>query len=164
VSQKSIAQLVADNMPVIGLTLLSLVIVVFLAYRSASAHPPTVGEATALAVLAGIFQILASIVGVSKGRADPNFVKGAIMRLGKILLKAQAAAQISEVAFDQETTHSRRVALGQLSVILSFLQDETADAIRDWNNLYPDLIVQLAKEGGQDLQKLALNVQEVRNA
>lgn len=163
VPQKSFKQFIAENISVIGLTLLSLVIVTFLAYRSASARPPTIGEATALAVLAGIFQVLASIMGVSKGRADPNFVKGAIMRLGKILLKAQAAAEISEKAFDHETTHSRRIALGQLSVILSFLQDETADAIRDWNNLYPDLIVELAKEGGQDLKKIASNAKGAQN-
>ena len=137
---------------------------VYLAYAAASAHPPTVGEATALAVLAGIFQILASIVGVSKGRADPNFVKGAIMRLGRILLKAQAIVEISETAFDQETTHNRRVPLGQISSISGFLYDETLDAIRDWDNLYPDLIISLAKESGQDLEKLALKLREARNA
>jgi hypothetical protein len=68
--------------------------IVYLGYRSSSAHPPSVGEATALAVLAGLFQIMAAIVGSAKGRADPNFVKGAVMRLSKIGLKAGAAEQI----------------------------------------------------------------------
>jgi hypothetical protein len=129
--QNSLRRFLLGNAPMIGLTFLSLAIVVYLAYRSTSTSPPGVGEATALAILAGMFQILAAIAGSAKGRADPNFVRGAVMRLSKIGLKAGAAEQIAQVAFEQETVHSRRVALGQLSVILSFLQGETSDAISD---------------------------------
>jgi hypothetical protein len=156
-------RLLLGNAPLIGLTFLSLAIVVYLAYRSASVHPPTVGEATALAVLAGLFQVWAAILGSSKGRADPNFVRGAVMRLGKIGLKAGAAEQIAQAAFEQETVHSRRVALGQLSVILSFLQGETADAIRDWDNLYPDMLKDLSREVG-DSQGSVSSSQEAQNA
>jgi hypothetical protein len=151
-------QAVIHKMPVIILTTLSLGIIAFLAYKSASNKPPSAGEATLLAILAGIFQILAGIVTPVKG-VSPTILKGALMRLYRISRKAKAADEIAQVAFAHGVSaNDRRLALGEISALLSFIQDELDDAMRDWVNFH-------AEATGTPVQSIsALTVAEERDA
>jgi hypothetical protein len=131
---------VARNKAVLSLTALSIVTTAFLAYTASSP-----GEAVALAMLASICQILASIVSV-KGRADPNFIKSAVGRLADIGVKIRLAELRAQTAYEQGTPQVRREALGILSVTMSYLQEETRHAVEDWNNLNPEAVGSLLSQ------------------
>jgi hypothetical protein len=136
------------------LTSSSIIILVFLAYVSASSHPPTVATATLLAVLSGVSQLASSLVSridkplaCTRSHADSNFVKSAVARLASIGIQEQEAEQLAQKALEQGTSQSRREALGTLSVMMSTLQEQTRAAVRDWNNLAPDAVDTLIEEG-----------------
>jgi hypothetical protein len=136
---REIVHAIIQNKAIFGLTSLSIVITAFLAYTASSP-----GEAVALALLASICQIWASVVSV-KGKADPNFIKSAVGRLADIGVKIQVAEVKAQVALECGTAQQRRETLGLLSVMMSFLQEETRHALEDWRNLDPEVVDKMAQ-------------------
>src|SRR5262249_27392379 len=102
----------------------------------------------------------ASIVGANS-KPDCKFVESAVRRLGQIGYKANMAdLAIAQAAFEKKLPKNHRIvlrstqsgaealeyleeyraSLGKLSVVLSFIQDEMKDAVRDWQNIHPEAV------------------------
>jgi hypothetical protein len=58
-------------------------------------------------------------------------------------LKAQRAEVLAQQAYESGTAASRRESLGQVSVALSYIQEETAAAIEDWRHFHAEALCDL---------------------
>lgn len=142
---------------------LSIVITVYLAARGSSQRPPSPAEAAALTILAGAFQILGAASISKQGRADPGHARSAVRRLLGIGIKAQKAELLAQSAYEKGNASIRREGLGQVSVALSYIQEETAAAIEDWNHIHADALRDLLRPTATDAEA-ARPVEGVRRA
>jgi hypothetical protein len=135
--RNALTRTIIQNSFSIFFTMVSLAILGFLAFQSSSKNPPSSSQAVLLAVFAGITQVLAGYAGA---RGAPSvFVKSALMRLHKVADMAKAADEIAQSARKGGSTATeKREALGQVSVLLSYIQSNALDAVQDWINLRPD--------------------------
>lgn len=132
------------------LTGIGLILTVYLAFRSGSPRPPTVAEATWLAVLAGVFQVMGVVFASQKGRADPGHACSAVRRLLVIGVRARIAEVDAQKAFENGGASARQKTLGSLSTTLSFIQQEAKDAVEDWKYVHPDAVRELLAKQGSD--------------
>lgn len=138
------------------LTFFSIFVLIVLAYRSSSTHPPNGSEAVLLTVLSAFSQLGSTFVSgwhteskCDQAHADPYFVKSAVARIVSIGIQVQDAERQAQKAMESGNTQGNRAALGTLSVMMSVLQEQILAAAEDWNNLAPDSVKHLIQEGHQ---------------
>lgn len=114
--------------------------------------------AVILVLVAGGLQFGGAFVFDRSGRADPTLAKAAVGRLLLLTSRAKRARLRAERAFEQETGARLKTSVGQLSVELSFIEEDAAASAQDWALFHPDAIALLQEENqNQDSEKEELS-------
>jgi hypothetical protein len=139
----------------LGVALLggSLVLTAILALKSSSTQPPSTLESWLLAFFAAGLQIAAGFSFGRVGSADPSHARSSVRQLQALGDTAADARELAEDAFDEaKENDSYRVALGQLSVHLSVIEDHATLAVENWRDFHADVIEDLLKEKNEQVQ------------
>ncbi|MEG3635504.1 hypothetical protein [Micromonospora palythoicola] len=119
------------------LVLCSLGVTVWVAVKGGSAQPLDGVTSAFLAVLSGLFQILGATAAARAGKVDPGHARSAVTRLTRIGLRAQQAEQWANMTKDSGSTVKSREALGQIGLLLSYVQEDASDMIDEWRHFHP---------------------------
>jgi len=123
----------------------SLVVTAFLAVKSGSHKPPSTLEAWLLGIMAAALQIAAGVNFASVGKADPTLARSSVRYLVTLGLRAQKARLLAEESFAYGSPESRHLALGQLSVYLSEIEEGAALAAESWADFHADAVADIIK-------------------
>ncbi|WP_327034281.1 hypothetical protein [Micromonospora ureilytica] len=122
----------------------SLVITAVLAFKGADQkNPLTTLETWLLGFFAALLQIGAGASFMSVGKADPTHAKSSVRHLQSLGLTAQKGRYLAEQYFDGGSAAERRMALGQLSVYLSEIEEKASLAVEDWADFHGDAVAAL---------------------
>jgi hypothetical protein len=124
-------------------------VTIWLAARGQAATEPTTAESIALVVLAGMLQLAGTVYGFGGGRADPTLARSAVRGLILIAKATEQTESLAQSAYESDSDKDQlREAMGQISVALSFIKEDTLDAIYDWHEFHRDALRELGVEDG----------------
>jgi hypothetical protein len=118
----------------------SLAVMTWVAVKGSSDEPMDPGTAAVLTILAGLFQLLGAASAARASKVDPGHARGAVTRLARIGLRAQRAEEIANVARESRNLVECREALGQISLLLSYVQEDAGDMVSDWKHFHPHTV------------------------
>lgn len=130
------------------LVAVALIISVVLAVQGANAIVSLL-----LALLGGVFQVLAVIVASSDGKADPTLARSHVRHLSAAKGRANEARIQAEAAREvpEQSVAEWREVVGILSVQLSYIEENLVLAVEDWYDFSSDALKEVIR-GGQDEQ------------
>lgn len=120
-----------------------------LAYFGSTQSPPAAATQALTAFLGISAQAGAVWLFSSDGRADPALAERAIARLAENGRSAAAARKKAECMYEadpQLPPEVMRREMGQLSVILSYVEQGYAEALADWNTFKPRIVKNITEE------------------
>jgi hypothetical protein len=123
----------------------SLVVTVLLVLKGGSKNPLPTLEAWLLGVMAAVLQIAAGVQFSSVGRADPSLAKSSVRYLVNLGYRAQKARLLAEESFEFGTASTRQLALGQLSVYLSEIEEGASLAAQSWADFHADAVAEILR-------------------
>ena len=116
-----------------------------------AAGSPTTGtmlSSVAVAVAAGLFQIISVVAGSRTRAPDPVLVKALSRRLVQLSLNVHQSLELTEEDVDRQRLGEDPQNLGEISVHLSYVQEYLTESLEVWRDLSPELF--LNKRGGDD--------------
>lgn len=133
----------------------SLIVTTLLVLKSGSHKPLPTLEAWLLGIMAAALQIAAGYTFSSVGKADPALAKSSVRSLLVLGEQAERARLLAERSVDFGTAEDRHLALGQLSVYLSVIEESASLAAQSWGDFHADAVADILKEaketkGGTD--------------
>ena len=108
----------------------------------------TVLSSVAVAVAAGLFQIISVVVGSRTRAPDPILVKVLSRRLVQLESRVHRSLELTEEDVDRQRLGADPQNLGEISVHLSYVQEHVVESLEAWRDLSPELF--LNKRGGDD--------------
>lgn len=102
--------------------------------------------AVLLVVLGGLFQLGASRTFHSVGRADPGHAKAVVMRLINLGRQSESAEREVQWALECGSNREREVALGKVSVHLSYAQTELETQLDDWMQFHYEALAEIVEQ------------------
>lgn len=117
---------------------LGLLFTVFLALRASIDDTPSLSTAVLLALISAVFQVGGAVAFRKDGRADDSLAVSSSERLYRLGLRAQAAADTTQKAFESNMpAKDLHTVLGIMSNELDNISDKIVDALRDWQTFHP---------------------------
>ena len=116
-----------------------------------AADSPTTGtvlSSVAIAVAAGLFQIISVVAGSRTRAPDPILVKVLSRRLVQLSSNVHRSLELTEEDVNRQRLGTEPQNLGEISVHLSYVQEHLAESLEAWRDLSPELF--LNKRGGDD--------------
>ena len=121
---------------------------IVLAITGSRDEPPSASVQGLLAFVAVVAQVAAGWLFSSVGVVDPSHPRRAVRRLEGLRRRAAEARLVADRLVDMPDMKvaDRRVALGELSVWMSVVQEEVVEAMEDWYEAMPHAIEAAAAE------------------
>lgn len=113
------------------------VITGWLTVKSSSTEPPDELATISVFSLGVVFQVGSLIAFNGVGRPDPGLARAAVRRLIALTENARRAKQEAELASSGSAAEAK-VAMGRLSVALSYIEEGVASSALDWAEFQPD--------------------------
>ncbi|MDR0309008.1 MAG: hypothetical protein LBH87_03665 [Coriobacteriales bacterium] len=89
-----------------------------------------------LAILSGVFQVWSAFLFNKNRQVDPAHARASLRRLATTAGRTQALRFAVEEQFERGTANNRRKELGVVSAQLSYIEEDLANSIDDWNEFY----------------------------
>lgn len=137
-------------------------VTVVLAVLSSQPTQNAPAVAVLLVILGGAFQLGASRTFHSVGRADPGHAKAVVMRLINLGRQSEMAEREVQWALECGSDREREVALGKVSVHLSYAQAELETQLDDWMQFHHEALAEIVEEQRSSLRPLGGGDQNVR--
>lgn len=106
--------------------------------------------AALITVISGLFQLAGASMLHREGRADPALARSAVGRLLSMARRAAEAERLAQDSFESGTASDRRDALGLVSVHLSYLQEQSLQAVDAWHDFHEEAVRELLTEDDND--------------
>jgi hypothetical protein len=121
----------------------------WLAFAASSDSPPD-GAQSALLVIIGAILNLGGAWAISRRPGGPNLIGSRLVvrHLANITTEVSGIAALADAAFDRRPPGKGREDVGQLSWKLSDVESRLVSNLKDWIEVYPDL---LEGEAGEKL-------------
>lgn len=121
---------------------------IYLGVWAAGDHPPNGAQSGILVLLAGLFQIGGPAYLFKSRRLNATVARTTANKLGAMTVRADTARKAAEIAFDSATTEEMRDTVGQVSAVLSFLQEDLSLLAIQWIEISRDVLD--LTQGGAD--------------
>ncbi|GAB3055084.1 hypothetical protein GCM10027053_14860 [Intrasporangium mesophilum] len=127
---------------------------VLLAFLGNETEPPGASTQALIAFLAILAQLASAWAFSGDGKADPGLAQRSVGRLVGLAQRAEAARTAIETLQSANNVKAEqlRLALGQLSVHLSYIEEGYLDAVEDWRIFHPEAVQKAERSSDLDAE------------
>lgn len=134
-----------------ALATLSALLTVLLAVLGSQVRPPSTSAQGLIASFAILAQIGSAWVFSGEGKADPGLAKRSVGRLLRLAGRTHAARRRIEALQESGASAADlRLAIRELSVHFSYLEDGYVQAVEDWAVFHPYVVQEAKREDDDD--------------